>query len=49
MSDTDPDTGTLSHRRRFVPVGGVPDGLTQDAAGGLWVALLGGRQAGDVR
>ena len=39
--DADPDTGTLSHRRRFVTTGGVPDGLTLDAAGSLWVALWG--------
>ena len=44
--DTAPDTGTLSHRRRFVTVGGVPDGLTLDAEGGLWVAVWG---SGEVR
>jgi sugar lactone lactonase YvrE len=38
---TDPHTGTLRGRRRFVTVGGVPDGLTLDAEGGLWVALWG--------
>jgi sugar lactone lactonase YvrE len=39
--DTNPETGTLGRRRRFVTVGGVPDGLTLDAEGGLWVALWG--------
>jgi sugar lactone lactonase YvrE len=39
--DTEPDTGTLGRRRRFVTVGGVPDGLTLDAEGGLWVAVWG--------
>jgi len=39
--DTDPETGTLGARRRFVTVGGVPDGLTLDASGALWVAVWG--------
>jgi sugar lactone lactonase YvrE len=39
--DTDPQTGTLGVRRRFVTAGGVPDGLTLDTEGGLWVALWG--------
>jgi sugar lactone lactonase YvrE len=39
--DTDPETGTLGARRRFVPVGGIPDGLTLDSEGGLWLAVWG--------
>jgi sugar lactone lactonase YvrE len=39
--ETDPETGTLGARRRFVTVGGVPDGLTLDAEGGLWLAVWG--------
>jgi len=40
--DTDPDTGALSGRRRFVSVpGGPPDGLTLDAEGCLWLAVWG--------
>ncbi len=36
------DTGALSGRRRFVPVSdGIPDGLTLDAEGGLWLAVWG--------
>jgi sugar lactone lactonase YvrE len=40
--DTDPDTGALSGRRRFVSVetaDGIPDGLTLDAEGCLWLAV----------
>ncbi len=43
---TDPETGTLGGRRRFVTVGGVPDGLTLDAEGCVWVAIWG---AGELR
>jgi sugar lactone lactonase YvrE len=38
-------TGELENRRRFAAVeveGAVPDGLTVDAEGGVWVALHGG-------
>jgi len=38
-------TGRLSNRRRFVSIeaaDGFPDGLSVDAAGGVWVALWGG-------
>lgn len=40
-----PDTGAIGRRRRFVdiaPADGIPDGLTIDAEGELWVALWGG-------
>jgi sugar lactone lactonase YvrE len=44
--DFDPDRGWLSNRRTAVsvdvPAGAMPDGLTLDAQGGLWVALYGG-------
>jgi sugar lactone lactonase YvrE len=43
---TDPDTGTLGRRRRFVTVGGVPDGLTLDAEGCVWLAVWG---SGELR
>ena len=39
---TDPDTGALSGRRHFISVpGGIPDGLTLDAEGCLWLAVWG--------
>jgi sugar lactone lactonase YvrE len=43
LFDLDPDTGALSGRRRFVtiPGDGIPDGLTLDADGGLWLAVWG--------
>jgi sugar lactone lactonase YvrE len=42
MFATDPDTGALSGRRRFAEVsGGMPDGLTLDAEGCLWLAVWG--------
>lgn len=47
--DTDPDTGALSGRRPFVEIPaaeGMPDGLTVDADGGIWVAAYG---RGEVR
>lgn len=40
-----PSTGEISDRRMLVripPEAGVPDGMTIDAEGGLWVALWGG-------
>jgi sugar lactone lactonase YvrE len=43
--DFDPDTATFSGRRTVVaipPEQGMPDGMTIDADGGLWVALWGG-------
>jgi sugar lactone lactonase YvrE len=43
---TDPDNGTLGHRQRFVAVGGVPDGLTLDAEGCVWIAIWG---SGELR
>ena len=41
----EPSTGRLGDRRSFVaipPEAGVPDGLTLDAQGGVWVSLWGG-------
>src|SRR5690349_21725946 len=44
---TDPDTGALGTRRRFIETsGGLPDGLTLDAEGGLWLAIWG---SGELR
>ena len=43
--DYDVDTGRLANRRRVVdipPAAGLPDGMTIDADGCLWVALYGG-------
>jgi sugar lactone lactonase YvrE len=40
-------TGTLGSRRAFAtinPADGVPDGLTVDADGGVWLALFGGQR-----
>ncbi len=49
LFDTDPDTGALSGRRPFVIVpeaDGVPDGLTLDAEGCVWLAVWG---SGELR
>jgi sugar lactone lactonase YvrE len=43
--DYDPATGAIDGRRPLAAVGGgdvVPDGLTVDADGGIWVAVWGG-------
>jgi sugar lactone lactonase YvrE len=43
--DFDLDRGRLGRRRAFAtiaPEGGLPDGLTVDAEGGVWIALFGG-------
>jgi sugar lactone lactonase YvrE len=43
--DYDPDSGRLGNRRRPVPIApelGMPDGMTVDAEGHLWVAIYGG-------
>lgn len=43
--DFDLDRGRLGRRRTFVAIAsedGLPDGLTVDAAGGVWIALFGG-------
>jgi len=50
--DYDPATGAMDGRRRFAAVGGgdvVPDGLTVDAEGGVWVAVLHHDPGGRVR
>jgi sugar lactone lactonase YvrE len=49
LFDTDPDTGTLTGRRPFVTVpatDGIPDGLTLDAEGCVWLAVWG---SGELR
>ena len=49
LFDTDPDTGVLGPRRPFVTVpeaDGIPDGLTLDAEGCLWLAVWG---SGELR
>jgi sugar lactone lactonase YvrE len=49
LFDTDPDTGALSARRPLVTIPaaeGVPDGLTLDAEGCLWLAVWG---SGELR
>jgi sugar lactone lactonase YvrE len=45
LYDYDPDIGNLSNGRVFVQIDenrGLPDGLTVDAEGGVWVCLFGG-------
>ena len=45
--DFDGEQGTAANRRTLVDLAetaGVPDGMTVDAAGGLWVAFWGGAQ-----
>ena len=47
LFDTDPDTGALGSRRPFVTVpaaDGIPDGLTLDAEGCVWLAVWGSGQ-----
>jgi sugar lactone lactonase YvrE len=42
LFDTDPDTGALFARRRFITIAeGLPDGLTLDAEGCVWLAAWG--------
>jgi sugar lactone lactonase YvrE len=42
LFDTDPDTGALFARRRFITIDeGLPDGLTLDAEGCVWLAAWG--------
>jgi sugar lactone lactonase YvrE len=47
--DFDAATGSLANRQRLITIGpeeGLPDGMTVDAEGGLWVALHG---SGSIR
>jgi sugar lactone lactonase YvrE len=49
LFDTDPDTGALGSRHPFVTVpetDGIPDGLTLDAEGCVWLAVW---DSGEVR
>jgi sugar lactone lactonase YvrE len=44
--DFDPGSGAIANRRlwlRFAPTDGLPDGMTLDAHGRLWIAHWGGR------
>lgn len=43
--DADPESGALRNRRTIIPISdalGIPDGMTIDDDGALWVALWGG-------
>jgi sugar lactone lactonase YvrE len=43
--DYDPDSGEVANRRPLVEIDaadGLPDGLTLDSEGGIWVCLFGG-------
>ena len=45
MFDFDVDTGSIQNRRTLIEVDaaiGLPDGMTVDAQGDLWVAMWGG-------
>jgi sugar lactone lactonase YvrE len=45
MVDYDPSSGQMSERRPFVALGSadvMPDGMTTDSEGGVWVAVWGG-------
>jgi sugar lactone lactonase YvrE len=45
VMDYDPETGAMGERRPFARLGSgetVPDGMTVDAEGGVWVAVWGG-------
>jgi sugar lactone lactonase YvrE len=47
MLDFDPDSATVANRRPFAEIDaadGLPDGMTVDSQGGVWVCLFGGGQ-----